>query len=875
MEIILGLLVGLFILVTCLIMPWVCWSRLRALEAEVAKLGGAVMKRPREEPVLEEPVFVPPAPVSPQPVFSSPILPPLEEVPEPEPFPSGPSTIPPATTPEADRNFERNFGAKLPVWIGAIALALAGYYLVRYSIEMGLLGPGMRTLLGLAFGAGLVGASRKAGPHNARIGQALAGAGIAVLYFALYAATSLHHLIPHYLGFAGMVGVTGLAMVMALRHGAPIAILGMMGGFLTPLMVGSEQPNVPLLLTYLYILFAALFYVIRRNAWWGLALLLAPFALVWAAILLLTAPASEVIFVGFFMLALGATVVAGTRGVAAEIGSEVTGFTAVKVSKILNYGVITLAAVMIGVATAKAGFGVLDRGLLLVLTASALGLAWFDYARYRFVPPLTLAISLFALAAWQAPDELSFRLTLALFAGLQIAVPGFLVWQKRQPLFWALLSTLAAAFFYLFAYARMGAEIERITLWPLIEPRFWGALALGLAAFAVEGARRVYLRSWDSDELRQQLLAVFAAAASGFMALALSIELEREFLSVAIAAEMLALCWLGSKLEVKALRPLAGLAALFFGVLLLPQIALLIQLSANVLIEARIHTVPIVNWPVFQLGLPALFFILGSLLLRKRADTKLVATFETTAIALTGLMGYYLMRQTFHPGENILLAAPASFIERGTITNVLMLFGLGCSLIAAKYERPAIARAALALIGIGVFRLFWLDLFIHNPMSDTTQNVGGWFLLNGLTLTYALPVLWLHRFGQSRPQDNRLAVWFPRIKAVLLFAFANLTLCHLFHGENLTNGPTSNAELYSYSLLWLGLALGLLVEGTRQHRKEWRMAALGLMLITVGKVFLIDAAELAGLWRVFSFLGLGLCLIGLSWFTTRFVVKED
>jgi uncharacterized membrane protein len=53
------------------------------------------------------------------------------------------------------------------------------------------------------------------------------------------------------------------------------------------------------------------------------------------------------------------------------------------------------------------------------------------------------------------------------------------------------------------------------------------------------------------------------------------------------------------------------------------------------------------------------------------------------------------------------------------------------------------------------------------------------------------------------------------------------------------------------------------------------MAALGLMLITVGKVFLIDAAELAGLWRVFSFLGLGLCLIGLSWFTTRFVVKED
>lgn len=138
-------------------------------------------------------------------------------------------------------------------------------------------------------------------------------------------------------------------------------------------------------------------------------------------------------------------------------------------------------------------------------------------------------------------------------------------------------------------------------------------------------------------------------------------------------------------------------------------------------------------------------------------------------------------------------------------------------------------------------------------------------------------MFWLHQLGRLRfpLEQDKLAIWLTRIRALLLFAFANLTLRHLFHGENLTSGPTSNAELYSYSALWLVLALGLLVEGTRKHRKEWRMAALGLMLITVGKVFLIDAAELAGLWRVFSFLGLGLCLIGLSWFTTRFVVKGD
>ena len=43
------------------------------------------------------------------------------------------------------------------------------------------------------------------------------------------------------------------------------------------------------------------------------------------------------------------------------------------------------------------------------------------------------------------------------------------------------------------------------------------------------------------------------------------------------------------------------------------------------------------------------------------------------------------------------------------------------------------------------------------------------------------------------------------------------------------------------------------------------------MVLTVGKVFLFDASELDGLYRVASFFGLGLSLIGLSWFYSRFV----
>ena len=43
------------------------------------------------------------------------------------------------------------------------------------------------------------------------------------------------------------------------------------------------------------------------------------------------------------------------------------------------------------------------------------------------------------------------------------------------------------------------------------------------------------------------------------------------------------------------------------------------------------------------------------------------------------------------------------------------------------------------------------------------------------------------------------------------------------------------------------------------------------MLLAVGKVFLYDTAELEGLYRVFSFFGLGFSLLGLSYVYTRFV----
>ena len=80
-------------------------------------------------------------------------------IPEESPAPSQPGRVePPEVTapsppaaPKAE-GVERQFGTKVTVWLGAIALALSGGFLVKYSFEQGLIGPATRITLGLAFG---------------------------------------------------------------------------------------------------------------------------------------------------------------------------------------------------------------------------------------------------------------------------------------------------------------------------------------------------------------------------------------------------------------------------------------------------------------------------------------------------------------------------------------------------------------------------------------------------------------------------------------------------------------------------------------------------------------------------------------------------
>ncbi|MFP5284258.1 MAG: DUF2339 domain-containing protein, partial [Thermoanaerobaculia bacterium] len=116
--------------------------------AGIAPAPGAEAPRAAPPPPPEPAVPVPPPPArpsSPGP-FSQPPAPPpgegetVQAMPSPAPPPPAfqPPT-PPVARPAA--GLEERLGARLPVWIGSIALALAGAFLVKYSFEQGWLSP--------------------------------------------------------------------------------------------------------------------------------------------------------------------------------------------------------------------------------------------------------------------------------------------------------------------------------------------------------------------------------------------------------------------------------------------------------------------------------------------------------------------------------------------------------------------------------------------------------------------------------------------------------------------------------------------------------------------------------------------------------------
>jgi uncharacterized membrane protein len=788
-----------------------------------------------------------PAPnIDPGDAFAWPDSPP----PTPAPQPSGPaheirlgdeSDEAPGPRESLGGLFERMVAGRLLVWLGGIALVLAAVFLIRYSIEMGLVTPTARMIGAAVFGFALLAAAELARVRfddDQRIAQALAGAGLATLYAASYGSYALYHLIGSGTASAAMVAVTGAALVLSLRHGAPTAVMGLVGGFLTPLLVGNPAASAVPLLAYLALLNAAIFATAWRRGWTWLAAAGVLLSFAWTGYLL-ARPPDDALAAGLFIVLIG---------IAASVARPGTGRQLALIQP------LAIAAVELALLVARADLGLQAWILFGALSAASLALALLR-PEYRPAPPATLALALlllFAKAATRmdghAPDA-AIGITL-LFGGAGLALT---LWRTR--LLWTGIAAFGLAGPLL---------IMRATRPELLGQPAWGALAavLALACAAVVWANR----RRASAEAPADLSLLIPGAAAALLAGAAVWDLLPDnlvatgWLAIALAAAFAARR-LGD-LALATVSVLAAVAGVAWAAWMVPQMsgAMLTGLIGRPVVAADL---PNAIAAFYELALPALLLAALRLVLpplplgARRALPAVAGLFAVSA-------AYVWFKQAFglQPGEDFVARG---LLERTIVTQALFAAGwlLGAGIVRPPRMEPGTARlGGTILTALAAARLLWLDLLMFNP-AWTDQWVGTLPILNLLLPAYLFSAVWLYAARRRADVATRSGFWLAAFLAALIAGVA-LMVRQLFQGAILSGPATPIAEFYGYSLAGLVVAIGLILAGMRLPDKALRLAGLILLTATILKVFLVDASELEGLLRILSFLGLGIALIGIG-----------
>lgn len=854
--VLLALGVGLFFLVAP-VLGVIAFIRAGELKREVAQLRAALATRPAA-----------PAPMVERPVETAP-----EAAPDiAEAFAQAPSP-PPPEPPAPKRDLEQRLTGNLLVWLGGGTLALGGAFLVRYSIEQDLIGPALRITLGLLLALALVAGAewlrrRPAGRTAPYVPVALAGAGVFTAFATTYAAYALYEMLGPTTAFLCLGVVAAAALALSLLQGPLLALLGLIAGYATPLLVSSTEPAAGPLFAYLAVLTGAVFALVRLYRWVLLGWVGLAGAVLWPLLWFATAfDAGESLVLALYCGAVLAACVLGCPRDPSRIAAPG--------NLLLCAGAATVGLLLF-VLLRMDLYGPSGLVALAAFAAVLLLLARADSARDPLVAIAAITV-LCAYATWHLPTVLQEPYAsfvrdwrnpgiaersllppeLDAFAGwglgfaLLFGAYGFrALWGAARPWLWAAVSATVPLLLLAIAY------------WRVVDfnvALHWAGIAVAVAALFTVAAERVARHR--AVPWANAALGAYAAGITGALALAFVMVLREGWLTVALSLQVAALAWIATSLDARGLRPVA---------LAVASVVLVRLLLNHHLLAYPLGGVPLVNWITYGYGLPAAAFLFAAQKFRRQEDDALVAVLEAGALAFA--VAFVTLHVRDIAGEG--LASEAwPLAERAFQALAWLGMGVGLHAWGGDAPRPVARWGGLLLCGLGGAMVLLGQVLIGNPLW-TGEAVGRWPVLNLLCVAYTLPALLAAALAwSSRRQGQRhlAAIAFAAVP-VLLFVAVSLEIRRTFQGSEIPVWlPTSDAEWYAYSAAWLLFAFVLLGLGLKLGVVALRYASLALVLLTVAKVFLFDMAALGGLYRALSFIGLGLCLLGIVWLYARFV----
>tara|TARA_R110002049_G_scaffold129269_2_gene286997 strand:+ start:272 stop:2743 length:2472 start_codon:yes stop_codon:yes gene_type:complete len=709
------------------------------------------------------------------------------------PVANGPPSPPPA---RGARSSAASSSAAMPqvnwmVWLGGLCVGLAGIFLVRYGIESGFLGPWSRVALGVLTGLALHALAeklRRRSGSSQPAWAALAGGASITLYAAVLAALRMYDLLTPAPAFLLLALIALATMWLSLYHGPVLAILGLLGAYAVPLLVSSGGGEMLIPLVYSLIISAAALLLMRYQSriWlWGGVLAGA---------------------LGWWLLSLSDP----TAGMARALYLAA-----------LAYGAVALpsgdwwlrgsgkAPAPISVRRRTIGNSSDEFALWLLAAAMTLSILVADSA-FRF-NPVWAALTCVAILITRARTDLSYYPWVVLVAHCAGLLVGSLEWEagalqmptapesaRQVMLLAAGMAAVYSGLGWLTArgHAALRARESLIALAPVLWLAVtyllvtglavdwrWSLASLALAALYSYFASRALLHKSAEQALW------FILASQLALSMALVMLLREATLTLAIATQLVALAWSIRRFQ---LTELDWLLKLVLAVVLL-------RLTLN---PWLLQYPEDVHWSLWTYGGSTLCSYLALRLTSPDSSLRpwlAVASAQLLVLFLAAELRYWL-----YDG--------AIFASRYTLTEAAINSSLWAALGLGYRARAQVAQSlaglyrmlASALLGLAAVNQLALILPL-NPLWSG-YHVGATPFLNLISLAYGLPALLaLLALREGSLEARRVAGTLGAVSALL---FVSLHIRHLWQPVDIDlRLPTSDGELYSYSAVWLVLAV--------------------------------------------------------------------
>jgi len=769
------------------------------------------------------------------------------------------------------------FGGNTVVRVGIVVLFFGIAFLLKYAADNSLLPVEIR-LAGVALAAtALLVLGWRIGESRGAYGLVLQGGAVGALYLTVFAATRLYHLLPVAAALPLMIATCALSAFLAIRQDAPsLAFMGSAGGFLAPLLLSTGGGSHVMLFSYYALLNAGIFAIAWFKAWRALNLLGFVFTFSIGAAWGATAyrpellASTEPFLILFFVMYVGIALLYAVR-------RELT--LRHYVDGTLVFGT---PLVVIGLQSA------LMSGTEFGLAWSAVALAVFYLAIAGWLAPRRARLgllfdSMFALALIFAtlavPLAFSGPTTSATWAIEGAAVTWLAVRQRRIVAFgFGLLMQLAAAGAFV---AGAILPFEHAAVRPVLNGAYLASVLIALAGIFT-GWRlhgRSEARDWHAWMPQIGIVASIWGllwwVAGGLNEIHTYLHAfaatDRERAGAALTGLFAALsAWLAHGARRRLLWPLAEW----------PALALVPMLAALTVSLFALNTAPVSGYGWLACALIAVSTYLLLWRQQPQVGERILAPLHTlmfwNVAALMALQGYWALR---------------AYVPEGAWSWSAWVYGFGTLLLllagAAQRLRWPVARFVHAYqvwAAVPLAALLWV-WSIASVMSDGSAAPLFWLpILNPLDvaqiLVFVAGAVWLRRLRALGVQ------WHPRAfdYAVLatLFLWCNALLLRTLHhwvGVPYEFAQMSQSMLVqaSLSVFWTLCALAMMIWATRRASRIVWFIGGGLLGVTVVKLFLFDLSHVTGIERIVSFIGIGVMLLLIGYFSPlppKLMVRE-